>query len=134
MTGYLGSGKTTLIASLLERPELGETAVIVNELGEIGIDHHIVSRIDERTVLLASGCLCCTLRGDLADELRALLDRRDAGEVPPFRRVVIETTGLRTRRRSSGRCSPSRCCATTSSSTPSSPPSTPSTGSAARSR
>ena len=94
VTGYLGSGKTTLIASLLERPELGETAVIVNELGEIGIDHHIVSRIDERTVLLASGCLCCTLRGDLADELRALLDRRDAGEVPPFRRVVIETTGL----------------------------------------
>jgi G3E family GTPase len=94
VTGYLGSGKTTLIASLLERPELGETAVIVNELGEIGIDHHIVSRIDERTVLLASGCLCCTLRGDLADELRALLDRRDAGEVPPFRRVVVETTGL----------------------------------------
>jgi len=94
VTGYLGSGKTTLIASLLERPELGETAVIVNELGEIGIDHHIVSRIDERTVLLASGCLCCTLRGDLADELRALLDRRDAGDVPPFRRVVIETTGL----------------------------------------
>jgi G3E family GTPase len=94
VTGYLGSGKTTLIASLLARPELGETAVIVNELGEIGIDHHIVSRVDERTVLLASGCLCCTLRGDLADELRALLDRRDAGEVPPFRRVVVETTGL----------------------------------------
>jgi G3E family GTPase len=94
VTGYLGSGKTTLIASLLRHPELGETAVIVNELGEIGIDHHIVSRIDERTVLLASGCLCCTLRGDLADELRALLDRRDAGEVPPFNRVVVETTGL----------------------------------------
>ena len=94
VTGYLGSGKTTLIASLLARPELGETAVIVNELGEIGIDHHIVRRVDERTVLLASGCLCCTLRGDLADELRALLDRRDAGEVPPFRRVVVETTGL----------------------------------------
>jgi G3E family GTPase len=94
VTGYLGSGKTTLIASLLARPELGDTAVIVNELGEIGIDHHIVRRVDERTVLLASGCLCCTLRGDLADELRALLDRRDAGEVPPFRRVVVETTGL----------------------------------------
>jgi G3E family GTPase len=94
VTGYLGSGKTTLIASLLARPELGETAVIVNELGEIGIDHHIVSRVDERTVLLASGCLCCTLRGDLADELRALLDRRDAGDVPPFRRVVVATTGL----------------------------------------
>ena len=94
VTGYLGSGKTTLIASLLAHPEMGETAVIVNELGEIGIDHHIVSRVDERTVLLASGCLCCTLRGDLAEELRSLLDRRDAGAVPPFRRVVVETTGL----------------------------------------
>ena len=94
VTGYLGSGKTTLIARLLTHPELAETAVIVNELGEIGIDHHIVSRVDERTVLLSSGCLCCTLRGDLADELRSLIDRRAAGEVPPFRRVVIETTGL----------------------------------------
>jgi G3E family GTPase len=94
VTGYLGSGKTTLISSLLRHPEMGETAVIVNELGEVGIDHHIVSRVDERTVLLASGCLCCTLRGDLADELRSLVDRRDAGEVPPFRRVVVETTGL----------------------------------------
>ncbi len=94
VTGYLGSGKTTLIAQLLGHPEMGETAVIVNELGEIGIDHHIVSQVDERTVLLASGCLCCTLRGDLADELRSLVDRRDAGDVPPFRRVVVETTGL----------------------------------------
>lgn len=94
VTGYLGSGKTTLISALLRHPGMGETAVIVNELGEVGIDHHIVSAIDERTVLLASGCLCCTLRGDLADELRSLLDRRDAGSVPPFRRVVVETTGL----------------------------------------
>jgi len=94
VTGYLGSGKTTVISRLLQHPEMGETAVIVNELGEIGIDHHIVSRVDERTVLLASGCLCCTLRGDLADELRDLVDRRDAGEVPPFSRVIVETTGL----------------------------------------
>jgi G3E family GTPase len=94
VTGYLGSGKTTLISRLLRHPEMGETAVIVNELGEIGIDHHIVSRVDERTVLLSSGCLCCTLRGDLADELRDLVNRRDAGEVPAFRRVVVETTGL----------------------------------------
>ena len=94
VTGYLGSGKTTLIARLLLHPEMGETAVIVNELGEIGIDHHIVSQVDERTVLLSSGCLCCTLRGDLADELRDLVNRRDAGEVPAFRRVLVETTGL----------------------------------------
>jgi G3E family GTPase len=94
VTGYLGSGKTTLIRALLESPGLGETAVIVNELGEIGIDHAILRRVDERTVLLASGCVCCTLRGDLADELRDLLDRRASGEIPPFRRVVVETTGV----------------------------------------
>lgn len=94
VTGYLGSGKTTLIRVMLESPALGETAVIVNELGEIGIDHAILRRVDERTVLLASGCVCCTLRGDLADELRDLLDRRAAGEIPPFTRVVVETTGV----------------------------------------
>jgi G3E family GTPase len=94
VTGYLGSGKTTLIRALLESPALGETAVIVNELGEIGIDHAILRRIDERTVLLASGCVCCTLRGDLADELRDLVDRRASGEIPAFTRVVVETTGV----------------------------------------
>jgi len=94
VTGFLGSGKTTLLSRLLERPELGETAVIVNELGEVGIDHHLLRRVDERTVVLSSGCVCCVLRGDLSDELRDLLDRRDAGEIPWFRRVVIETTGV----------------------------------------
>jgi G3E family GTPase len=94
VTGFLGSGKTTLLAELLRRPDLSETAVIVNELGEVGIDHHLLRRVDERTVLLASGCVCCTLRGDLSDELRDLLDRADAGEIPPFRRVVVETTGV----------------------------------------
>jgi G3E family GTPase len=94
VTGFLGSGKTTLIAHLLAHPAMGETAVIVNELGEVGIDHHLLRRVDERTVLLANGCLCCTLRGDLADELRDLLGRRERGEIPAFRRVVVETTGL----------------------------------------
>jgi len=94
VTGYLGSGKTTLIRAMLESPALGETAVIVNELGEIGIDHAILRRVDERTVLLASGCVCCTLRGDLADELRDLVDRRTRGEIPAFTRIVVETTGV----------------------------------------
>ena len=94
VTGFLGSGKTTLVARLLAHPELRDTAVIVNELGEVGIDHHLLSRVDERTVLLGNGCVCCALRGDLADELRDLVARRDRGEVPAFRRVVVETTGL----------------------------------------
>jgi G3E family GTPase len=94
LTGFLGSGKTTLLARLLAHPALGETAVIVNELGEVAIDHHLLRRVDERTVVLGSGCVCCTLRGDLADELRDLLGRRERGEIPHFRRVVVETTGL----------------------------------------
>jgi G3E family GTPase len=94
LTGFLGSGKTTLLARLLGHPEMGETAVIVNELGEAAIDHHLLRRVDERTVVLGNGCVCCTLRGDLADELRDLLSRRDRGEIPAFRRVVVETTGV----------------------------------------
>jgi G3E family GTPase len=94
VTGFLGSGKTTLLSRLLAHPGMGETAVIVNELGEVGIDHHLLRRVDERTVLLPSGCVCCSLRGDLADELRDLLSRRERGEIPRFRRVVVETTGL----------------------------------------
>ena len=94
VTGFLGSGKTTLLSRLLAHPGMGETAVIVNELGEVAIDHHLLRRVDERTVLLANGCVCCSLRGDLADELRDLLGRRERGEIPAFRRVVVETTGL----------------------------------------
>jgi G3E family GTPase len=94
VTGFLGSGKTTLIASLLRHPEMGETAVIVNEIGEVGVDHHLLRRVDERTVLLKNGCLCCTLRGDLADELRDLLSRCEREEIPRFGRVLVETTGL----------------------------------------
>jgi G3E family GTPase len=94
VTGFLGSGKTTLLSRLLAHPDMGETAVIVNELGEVAIDHHLLRRVDERTVLLKSGCVCCSLRGDLADELRDLLGRRERGEVPWFRRVVVETSGL----------------------------------------
>jgi G3E family GTPase len=94
ITGFLGSGKTTLLNSLLRHPGLGDTAVIVNEFGEIGLDHLLIETSLDSAVLLKSGCLCCTLRGDLVDTLTSLFDRRQRGEVPAFRRVLIETTGL----------------------------------------
>jgi len=94
ITGFLGSGKTTLLNYLVRHPGMGETAVIVNEFGEIGLDHELIESSDENTILLGSGCLCCTVRGDLVDTLGDLSIRRLKGEVPPFQRVVIETTGL----------------------------------------
>ncbi len=94
VTGFLGSGKTTLLNRLVRHPHLADTAVIVNEFGEIGLDHLLVESAIENTVLLASGCLCCTVRGDLVDTLGDLTAKREAGEVPEFARVVIETTGL----------------------------------------
>lgn len=94
ITGFLGSGKTTLLNRLLRHPGMGDTAVIVNEFGEIGLDHLLIETALDNAVLLNSGCLCCTLRGDLVDTLASLFDRRQRREVPPFRRVLIETTGL----------------------------------------
>jgi G3E family GTPase len=94
LTGFLGSGKTTLLKRLLADPALADTAVLINEFGEVGLDHQLVERIDDTMVLLQSGCVCCTVRGELADALRDLHSRRDRGLVPPFTRVVIESTGL----------------------------------------
>lgn len=94
ITGFLGSGKTTLLQRLLADPGMADTAVLINEFGEIGLDHHLLQRVDEQTVLLKSGCLCCTIRGDLSDAMRDLYGRRERGEIPRFRRLVIETTGL----------------------------------------
>ena len=94
LTGFLGSGKTTLLRHLLAHPAMEETAVIVNEFGEIGLDHFLVEQATEDTVLLNSGCLCCTVRGDLVAGMRDLYKRRVTREVPPFKRLVIETTGL----------------------------------------
>jgi G3E family GTPase len=94
ITGFLGSGKTTLLGKLLKHPGMGETAVLINEFGEVGLDHELIERVDAETVVMASGCLCCTIRGDLVNALRSLYFRRVRGEVPPFKRVVIETTGL----------------------------------------
>ena len=94
LTGFLGSGKTTLLRGLLADPALADTAVLINEFGAIGLDHHLVERVDDTTVLLGSGCVCCTVRGELAEALKDLQSRRARGAVPPFRRVVLETTGL----------------------------------------
>jgi G3E family GTPase len=94
VSGFLGSGKTTLLGNLLRDPQAGEVAVIVNEFGEVGIDHHLVRKTDARTTLLRNGCVCCSLRDDLAEALGDLLSQRARGAIPPFGRVVIETTGL----------------------------------------
>lgn len=94
LTGFLGSGKTTLLNRLLHHPEMGDAAVIVNEFGEVGIDNALIEASNEDIVLLPSGCLCCTVRGDLVNTLRDLSMKRVLGAVPPFRRVIIETTGL----------------------------------------
>jgi G3E family GTPase len=94
LTGFLGSGKTTLLKALLSHPGMDRVAVIVNEFGEIGLDHALIETVDEDTVLLNSGCLCCTVRGDLLDTLKSLYKRRGKGEIAPFDRIVIETTGL----------------------------------------
>ena len=94
LTGFLGSGKTTVLNHLVQQPELANTLVIINEFGETGLDHELVERSSEEMVLLQSGCLCCTIRGDLIDTMRSLFLRRVRGEVPEFDRVVIETTGL----------------------------------------
>jgi G3E family GTPase len=94
LTGFLGSGKTTLLQRLLQSPKLARTVVLINELGEIGLDHLLVERVDESLVLLQSGCICCSIRDDLKTALRGLLSRRERGEIPEFDRVVIETTGI----------------------------------------
>ena len=94
ITGFLGSGKTTLLARLLRDPALARTAVIVNEFGAVGLDHLLVEASDEDIVSLDSGCVCCTVRGDLLRTAGDLLARRAAGTVTAFERIVIETTGL----------------------------------------
>jgi G3E family GTPase len=94
LTGFLGAGKTTLLNHLLRQPAMADAAVLINEFGEVGIDHHLVDKIDDNIVLLDSGCLCCSVRGDLARVLRDLFMRRLRREIPAFSRVIIETTGL----------------------------------------
>ncbi len=93
VTGFLGAGKTTFLNRLLRDPGLAGALVVVNEFGEAALDHRLYERLDGEIALLASGCLCCSLRGDFAEALRGMLARREAGELP-FRRIVVETSGL----------------------------------------
>ncbi|RLL74905.1 GTP-binding protein [Ochrobactrum soli] len=94
LTGFLGSGKTTLLNRLLKDPALSDTAVIINEFGEVGIDHLLVEQASEGVIELSDGCLCCTVRGELVDTLADLIDRLQTGRIKALKRVIIETTGL----------------------------------------
>jgi G3E family GTPase len=97
LTGFLGSGKTTALNALLVQPALRHTAVIINEFGEVGLDHHLVARTEEDLVLLANGCICCTVRGDLIGAFTMLAEQRaevDGAGGRPVERVIVETTGL----------------------------------------
>ena len=94
LTGFLGSGKTTILSQLVANPAFADTAVIVNEFGEVGLDHALLEASDESIVDLSCGCICCTIRGDLVSTLVDLYERRAAGEIRQFKRVVLETTGL----------------------------------------
>jgi len=94
LTGFLGAGKTTLLNRLLKDPALADTAVIINEFGEVAIDHLLVEQASDGIIQLSDGCLCCTVRGDLVDTLADLVDRLQTGRVARLARVVVETTGL----------------------------------------
>ena len=94
ITGFLGSGKTTLLRRLLRHPGMDRAAVIINEFGDVALDHELVAASSEQMMLLSNGCLCCTLRSDLQETLRELFVKRRAGEVIDFDRVFVETTGL----------------------------------------
>jgi G3E family GTPase len=94
VTGFLGSGKTTLLARVLAEPSMGNTAVLVNEFGKVGLDHHLLRQINERTILLGSGCACCTIRDDLVKTLLDLFAMDEKRDIPQLERVIIETSGL----------------------------------------
>lgn len=94
LTGFLGSGKTTLLNHWVKQPELGECAVLINEFGSVGLDHHLVQQIDEQVVLLDSGCICCSVQGSLVDALQGLFMKAVQKKIKPFKRLIIETTGL----------------------------------------
>src|SRR5215475_2725968 len=94
LTGFLGSGKTTILGHLLRQPEFSRTAVIINEFGEVGLDHELVETSEDSFIELKTGCLCCKVRTDLSQTIQDMLQRRDDGNCSPFNRIVIETSGL----------------------------------------
>src|ERR1700712_574760 len=94
LSGFLGSGKTTLVNALLRDPRMAGTAVAVNEFGEIPLDHDLIDHGADKTVVMANGCLCCNLAGDMEDAVMRLFSRREGGEVPRFERLIIEPSGL----------------------------------------
>ena len=94
VTGFLGSGKTTFIRSLIQRPEFGRLAIVINEFGEVGLDHDIIEASSDNVYELVGGCLCCMVRGDLSETLTDLVTRRTVGELAQFDGVLIETSGL----------------------------------------
>lgn len=94
LTGFLGAGKTTLLNNLMQHSEMAGAAVLINEFGEVGIDHYLVDKVDETMLILDSGCICCSVQGDLVKALRNLAERSSKREIPEVTRVVIETTGL----------------------------------------
>ncbi|MGY0552009.1 CobW family GTP-binding protein [Vreelandella sp. 2A-K22] len=94
ISGFLGSGKTTLLKSVLASEDFGDSAVLINEFGDVGLDNRLLGEIAEDAVLLSSGCVCCTIRGELSDALRHLMSQRQDGKIPPFKRIILETTGL----------------------------------------
>ncbi|MCP5364197.1 MAG: GTP-binding protein [Hyphomicrobiales bacterium] len=94
LTGFLGAGKTTLLNRLTRHPDLAGTALLINEFGAVGIDHHLVEAVDDTMVILDSGCLCCSMKGDFIQALRSLHERLSRREIPAIHRVIVETTGL----------------------------------------
>jgi G3E family GTPase len=94
LTGFLGSGKTTLLSRILKDPRMERSVVIINEFGEVGLDHMLVESSTENIVQLNNGCMCCTIRGDLADTIRDIMKKANEGTLPEFDRILIETTGL----------------------------------------
>ena len=110
LTGFLGSGKTTLLQRLLADPALSDTAVLINEFGEVGLDHHLIEHIDETVVLLQSGCLCCTIRGELSTAIRDLHSRGERGSCRRSGAWLSRAPASPIRSRSCRRCGPIRCC------------------------